>query len=102
MQNEECPETGGRRSEAGTRRPRTLRRASLHPEADRAKFPAQMSTLAEIEEAAAKLNSPDFVRLLEDLHDLATARVALGELKQDPTSKIAWNELRAELDALHG
>jgi hypothetical protein len=74
----------------------------LHPEADRAKFPAQMSTLAEIEEAAAKLNSPDFVRLLEDLHDLATARVALGELKQDPTSKIAWNELKAELDTLHG
>jgi len=61
-----------------------------------------MSTLAEIEEAAAQLPSPEFVRLLEDLHDLATARVALGELKQDPTSKIAWNELKADLDALHG
>ena len=36
-----------------------------------------MSTLMEIEEAAAQLPSPDFVQLLEDLHDLATARVAL-------------------------
>ena len=61
-----------------------------------------MSTLAEIEEAAAQLPSPDFVRLLEDLHDLATARVALGELDEDPTAKIAWGELKAELDALHG
>ena len=61
-----------------------------------------MSTLAEIEEAAAQLPSPDFVRLLEDLHDLATARVALGELDEDPTAKIAWGELKAELDALYG
>ena len=56
----------------------------------------------EIEEAAAQLPSTDFVRLLEDLHDLATARVALGELKEDPTSTIPWDKLKAELDALHG
>ncbi len=56
----------------------------------------------EIEEAAAQLPSPDFVQLLEDLHDLATARVALGELDQDPTTIIAWDQLKAELDALHG
>jgi hypothetical protein len=61
-----------------------------------------MSTLMEIEEAAAQLPSPDFVQLLEDLHDLATARVALGELAQDPTAIIAWDQLKAELDALHG
>jgi hypothetical protein len=56
----------------------------------------------EIEEAAAQLPSPDFVQLLEDLHDLATARVALGELDQDPTTIIAWDQLKAELDALYG
>jgi hypothetical protein len=61
-----------------------------------------MSTLLEIEEAAAQLPSPDFVQLLEDLHDLATARVALGELAQDPTTITAWDQLKAELDALHG
>ena len=61
-----------------------------------------MSTLTEIEEAASQLPSPDFVRLLEDLHDLATARVALGELKENPTATIAWGELKSELDALHG
>ncbi len=55
----------------------------------------------EIEEAAAQLPSPDFVQLLEDLHDLATARIALGELAQDPTAIIAWDQLRAELDVLH-
>jgi hypothetical protein len=65
-------------------------------------LPPQMSTLAEIEEAASQLPSPDFVRLLEDLHDLATARVALGELKEDPASAIAWDKLKTELDALHG
>ncbi len=61
-----------------------------------------MSTLMEIEEAAAQLPSTDFVRLLEDLHDLATARVALGELKEDPTATIAWDQLKRELDVLHG
>jgi len=60
-----------------------------------------MSTLMEIEEAAAQLPSPEFVQLLEDLHDLATARIALGELAQDPTAIIAWDQLRAELDVLH-
>jgi len=61
-----------------------------------------MSTLLEIEEAAAQLPSTDFVQLLEDLHDLATARVALGELKEDPTATIAWDQLKRELDVLHG
>jgi len=119
VQNVRRPEVGetatrGQRSETGSdRRPTTdyrqlfqslclYGRTSLHPEADRARFPAQMSTLAEIEEAAARLPSPDFVRLLEDLHDLATARVALGDLKENPTATIAWDDLKAELDALHG
>jgi len=61
-----------------------------------------MSTLMEIEEAAAQLPSPDFVQLLEDLHDLATARVALGELTKDPTATVGWDQLKRELDALHG
>ena len=61
-----------------------------------------MSTLTEIEEAAAQLPSPDFVQLLEDLHDLATARVALGELAEDPNATVAWDQLKRELDALHG
>jgi hypothetical protein len=61
-----------------------------------------MSSLMEIEQAAAQLPSPDFVQLLEDLHDLATARVALGELQEDPTATISWQKLRTELDALHG
>ena len=61
-----------------------------------------MSTLTEIEEAAAQLPSTDFVQLLEDLHDLATARVALGELTEDPTAAVGWNQLKRELDALHG
>lgn len=56
----------------------------------------------EIEEAAAQLPSTDFVRLLGDLHDLATARVALGELTEDPTAAIAWDQLKRELDLLHG
>ena len=61
-----------------------------------------MSTLMEIEEAAAQLPSPDFVQLLEDLHDLATARVALGELTKDPTATVGWDQLKRELDVLHG
>jgi hypothetical protein len=61
-----------------------------------------MSTLMEIEEAAAQLPSPDFVQLLEDLHDLATARVALGELEENPTAAVAWDQLKRELDGLHG
>jgi hypothetical protein len=61
-----------------------------------------MSTLADIEEAASQLPSPDFVRLMEDLHDLASARVALGELEENPTATVAWDELKAELNALHG
>ncbi len=61
-----------------------------------------MSTLMEIEEAAAQLPSPDFVQLLEDLHDLATARVALGALQEDPTAAISWQKLKRELDVLHG
>jgi len=56
----------------------------------------------EIEEAAAQLPPPDFVRLLEDLHDLATARIALGELVEDPAAAVAWDQLKSELDALHG
>ena len=56
----------------------------------------------EIEEAAAQLPSPDFVQLLEDLHDLATARVALGELAEDPTASVGCDQLKRELDALHG
>ena len=61
-----------------------------------------MSTLMEIEEAAAQLPSTDFVQLLEDLHDLAAARIALGELQDDPTAAISWPKLKTELDALHG
>lgn len=61
-----------------------------------------MSTLMEIEEAAAQLPSPDFVQLLEDLQDLATARVALGELEENPAAAVAWDQLKRELDALHG
>jgi hypothetical protein len=61
-----------------------------------------MSTLADIEEAASRLPSPDFVRLMEDLHDLASARVALGEFEENPTATVAWDELKAELSALHG
>jgi hypothetical protein len=61
-----------------------------------------MSTLMEIEEAAARLPSPDFLRLLEDLYDLATARVAMGELAENPSATVAWDELKRELDALHG
>jgi hypothetical protein len=61
-----------------------------------------MSTLMEIEEAAAQLPSPDFVQLLEDLHDFATARVALGELEENPAAAVAWDQLKRELDALHG
>jgi hypothetical protein len=56
----------------------------------------------EIEAAAAQLPSPDFVQLLEDLHDLATARVALGELEENPTAAVAWDQLKRELDGLHG
>ena len=56
----------------------------------------------EIQEAAAQLPSPDFVQLLEDLHDLATARVALGELTKDPTATVGWDQLKRELDVLHG
>jgi hypothetical protein len=59
-----------------------------------------MSTLMEIEEVAAQLPSPDFVQLLEDLHDLAAARVELGELRDDPTAAISWQKLDTELDAL--
>lgn len=40
-----------------------------------------MSTLAEIEAAAAKLAPQDFAQLLEDLHDLAEARAALAEIE---------------------
>ena len=61
-----------------------------------------MSSLMEIEEAAAQLPSPDFVQLLEDLHDLAAARVALGEMAEDPTATVAWDQLKRELDVLHG
>jgi hypothetical protein len=61
-----------------------------------------MSTLMEIEEAAAELPSTDFVQLLEDLHDLATARVALGDLQAEPSATISWPKLKTELDALHG
>ena len=76
--------------------------AACQPPSSGAHSKQTMSTLMEIEEAAAQLPSPDFVQLLEDLHDLATARVALGELAQDPTAIIAWDQLKAELDALHG
>jgi hypothetical protein len=39
---------------------------------------------------------------MEDLHDLASARVALGEFEENPTATVAWGELKAELNALHG
>ncbi len=40
-----------------------------------------MSTVAEIEEAVAKLPPDDFARLMEDLRDLAAARAALAEIE---------------------
>lgn len=59
-----------------------------------------MSTVVEIEEAAAKLPSADFERLLEDLRDLQIARDALAEIEAGE-KPVAWERLKSELDALH-
>lgn len=60
-----------------------------------------MSTVLEIEEAASKLPLADLSQLLEDLQDLATARAALSEIQTDE-SPVSWQNLKQELDALHG
>lgn len=60
-----------------------------------------MSTVLEIEEAASKLPLADLSQLLEDLQDLATARAALSEI-QTGESPVSWQNLKQELDALHG
>ena len=60
-----------------------------------------MNSLTEIEEAAASLPPGDFARLLEDLRDLEIARSALAEA--DAAEKpVPWEQLKAELDAIHG
>jgi len=60
-----------------------------------------MSTVLEIEEAASKLPLADLSQLLEDLQDLATARAALSEIKTGERP-VSWQNLKQELDALHG
>ena len=60
-----------------------------------------MSTVLEIEEAASKLPLADLSQLLEDLQDLATARAALAEIKTGE-NPVSWQNLKQELDALHG
>lgn len=60
-----------------------------------------MSTVLEIEEAASKLPLADLSQLLEDLQDLATARGAISEIKTGE-SPVSWQNLKQELDALHG
>lgn len=59
-------------------------------------------SLVEIEEAAAKLPPGDLARLLEDLHDLEIARTALAEIEAGGDKPVRWEDLKAELDAIHG
>ncbi len=61
-----------------------------------------MSTVAEIEEAIARLPSEDFSRLIEDLRDIESARNSLAEAATAHESPRKWREVREELDALHG
>ena len=61
-----------------------------------------MSTVAEIEEAIARLPADDFVQLLEDLRDIEAAHTALAEASATGQPSKEWKQLRAELDALHG
>lgn len=61
-----------------------------------------MSTVAEIEEAIARLPSEDFSRLIEDLRDIESAREALAEASSVRELPRKWSEVRQELDALHG
>lgn len=60
-----------------------------------------MSTVAEIEEAVSKLPPDDFERLMEDLRDLQIARTALAEIEAGE-KPVLWENLKSELDALHG
>lgn len=60
-----------------------------------------MSTLMEIEVAAARLAPQHFSQLLEDLQDLALAREALSKVAAGEESSVAWEQLKVELDALH-
>jgi len=61
----------------------------------------QMSTVMEIEAAASKLPLEDLAQLLQDLQDLATARVALLESEAGEKT-VSWQDLKRDLDALHG
>jgi len=56
-----------------------------------------MSTVTEIEEAAAKLPPADFARLLEDLRDLQMARATLAEMDAAGESAIPLDEVVARL-----
>ena len=60
-----------------------------------------MRTISEIEEAASKLPLADLSQLLEDLQDLATARAALSEIEAGD-KPVPWQDLKHELDAIHG
>lgn len=52
-----------------------------------------MSTVTEIEEAAAKLAPADLARLLEDLRDLQIARTALAEIASGEETTVSLDEL---------
>lgn len=56
-----------------------------------------MSSVAEIEEAAAKLPPEDFARLLEDLRDLEIARTALAEIEKEKIGSLTLDELETRL-----
>lgn len=56
-----------------------------------------MSTVTEIEEAAAKLPAADLARLLEDLRDLQMARTTLAEMDAAGESTVPLDEVVARL-----
>jgi hypothetical protein len=56
-----------------------------------------MSSVAEIEEAAASLPPKEFARLLEDLRDLEIARTALAEIDRGNDMPISLDELEVGL-----
>lgn len=56
-----------------------------------------MSTVTEIEEAAAKLAPADLARLLEDLRDLQMARVTLAEMDASGELPVPLDEVVARL-----
>ncbi|MBE2179437.1 MAG: hypothetical protein IAE97_03105 [Chthoniobacterales bacterium] len=58
-----------------------------------------MSTVTEIEEAAAKLPPADLARLLEDLRDLQIARTALAEVVSGEETTVSLDRLESELNA---